>query len=117
VQPLGSQDVSFHQVVERAQGMDAGADLVGERRQAEIDTLTGVSIGLAVQRLMLTELLEQHHGEEVRPKKATGCRVERRRRLADLLAFTARDLFANRLDDLPLPRDHLQRLGDVLTQL
>ena len=43
--------------------------------------------------------------------------MERRRRLADLLAVAAGELLADVLDHLPLPRDHLQRLGDVLAQL
>src|SRR4029077_19635506 len=36
--------------------------------------------------------------------------------LADLLTIAARELLADMLDHLPLPRDHLQRLGDVLAQ-
>jgi hypothetical protein len=43
--------------------------------------------------------------------------VERRRRLAYLLAVPAGELLADVLDHLPLPRDHLQRLGDILAQL
>src|SRR6266550_6985603 len=39
------------------------------------------------------------------------------RRLADLLAVAAGKLLAHMLDHLPLPRDHLQRLGDILAQL
>src|SRR3954470_18249241 len=42
--------------------------------------------------------------------------MKRRRRLADLLAVAASKLLADVLDHLPSPRDHLQRLGDVLTQ-
>ena len=43
--------------------------------------------------------------------------MERRRRLADLLAIAAGKLLANVLDHLPLPRNALQRLADVLAQL
>ena len=43
--------------------------------------------------------------------------MERRRRLADLLAVPAGELLADMLDHLPLARDHLQRLGDILAQL
>src|SRR5438105_13118001 len=42
--------------------------------------------------------------------------MERRRSLADLLAIAAGELFTDVLDYLPLPRDHLQSLGDVLAQ-
>src|SRR5439155_6874892 len=43
--------------------------------------------------------------------------MERRRSLADLLAVAAGELLADMLDHLPLPWDHLQRLGDILAQL
>jgi len=43
--------------------------------------------------------------------------MERRRRLADLLARAASELLADGLDHLPLPRDDLERLGDVLAHL
>ncbi len=34
-----------------------------------------------------------------------------------MVALPAGELLPHRLDHLPLPRDHLQRLGDVFTQL
>jgi hypothetical protein len=43
--------------------------------------------------------------------------VERRRRLADRLAAPAGELLAHVLHDLPLARDHLERLADVLAEL
>lgn len=46
-----------------------------------------------------------------------GDRMKRCRRLGDPLARPAAELFAHRLDHLPLPGDHLQRLGDVLAKL
>lgn len=42
--------------------------------------------------------------------------MERGGRLADLLAVPAGELLAHTLDDLPLAGDHLQRLGDILTE-
>lgn len=66
---------------------------------------------------MLPELLEQDHRQKVRSGKATRRHMEGCRRLRDLLARPARELFAHRLDDLPLARDHLQRLGDIFAQL
>ena len=65
---------------------------------------------------MLAELLEQDHRQQARPGPAAGDHMERRRRLADLLAVAAGELLADVLDHLP-GRDHLQRLGDVLAQL
>ncbi len=43
--------------------------------------------------------------------------MERRGGLADLLAVPAGELLAHVLDHLPLARDHLYRLGDVLAKL
>jgi hypothetical protein len=58
VQPLRRHDMGFDQGVERCQRGGAGADLVGQRREAEIDALAGVALGLPVQRLVLAELLK-----------------------------------------------------------
>ena len=102
---------------ERRQHRAAGADLVGQGRQAERHALPGVAFGLAVERLMLPVLLEQDHRQQARAGPAAGDHMERRRRLADLLAVAAGELLADVLDHLPLPRDHLQRLGDILAQL
>ena len=70
VQPLGGQDVALDQRMQRLQGRRAGADLVGQRRHAQIDALPGVALALPVQRLMLAELLEQDRGQQVRSGKA-----------------------------------------------
>ena len=61
---------------------------------------------------MLAELGVQDHRQQARPGAAAGDDVERRRRLGDRLARPAGELLPHRLDHLPLPRDHLQRLGD-----
>src|SRR3546814_12591000 len=66
---------------------------------------------------MLAELLEQQHGEEAWASPAARHDMERRWRLGDRLAIPAGELLAHGLDDLPLARDHLERLGDVLAQL
>ena len=66
---------------------------------------------------MLAELLEQDHGQQVRPGKAARCDMEWRRRLRNLLALPAGELLAHRLDYLPLPWDHLQCFGDILPEL
>src|SRR5713226_623968 len=66
---------------------------------------------------MLSVLLEQDHRQKAWTGPAPGGHMERRRSLADLLAVAAGELLADMLDHLPLPRDHLQRLGDVLAQL
>src|ERR1700732_3980454 len=66
---------------------------------------------------MLPVLLEQDHRQQARARPAAGDHVKRRRRLADLLAVAASELLADVLDHLPLPRDHLQRLGNILAPL
>lgn len=101
----------------RPQDRGAGSDLVGEFREAEIDTLTGIAFALPVQWLMLTELFEQDHRQKAWPGKATRRHMERGRRLGDLLAFAAGELLAHGLDDFPLARDYFQRVGDILAKL
>ena len=66
---------------------------------------------------MLAELLEQDHRQQAGTGPAARHDVERRRRLGDALAVPARELLAHVLDHLPLARDDLQRLGDVLAEL
>ena len=46
-------DVALDQRMKRLQGRCAGADLVGQRRHAQIDAFAPVAFALAVQRLML----------------------------------------------------------------
>src|SRR3954447_3184806 len=65
---------------------------------------------------MLPVLLEQDHRQQARPGPAARDHMKGRRRLADLLAIAASKLLSDMLDHLPLPRDHLQRLGDVLAK-
>lgn len=48
----------------RLQNECAGADLIGERRHAQIDAFAGIPFARPVQRLMLTELLEQDHRQK-----------------------------------------------------
>src|SRR5579872_518035 len=66
---------------------------------------------------MLTELLEHDHGEQARAGPSPCNGMERRWRLADLLAVTAGELLPHRLDHLPLARHHFQRPRHVLAEL
>jgi hypothetical protein len=61
--PLGGEHVGADEIVERPQRHAAGANPVGQRRQAEVDPFTRVALALPVERLMLAVLLEQDHGE------------------------------------------------------
>src|SRR5690242_14648524 len=65
---------------------------------------------------MLSVLLEQDHRQQAWPGPAARDHMKGGRCLADLLAVAASKLLSNMLDHLPAPRDHLQRLGDVLAQ-
>ena len=106
-----------NQLVQRAQRKRARPHLVGQRREAELHTLAGVAFALAVQRLMLSVLLIDDGGEQIRTRPAPWGRVVRRRRLGELLALAAGELLAHRLNHLPLARNHLQRLRHVLAHL
>ena len=117
MQTLGGENMALDAPEQRLQHGAASPDLIGESRQAERHSFPSVAFGLTVQRLVLPELLKQQHGEEMRPGPAARRDVERRRRLADLLAIPAGHLLAHMLDHLPLARDHLQRLGDGLAEL
>jgi hypothetical protein len=117
VQPRGGEHMGVDQCHQRRQAGGAGADPVGDGRDAELDALAGVGLAQPVQRQVLAELGLQDHRQELRAGAAAGDRMEGRRRLGDGLAGAAGELLADGLDDLPLPGHDLQRLGDVLAQL
>jgi hypothetical protein len=117
VEPLGRQDMRFDQSVERHRREHAGPDLVGQRRNAEIDVLAFEASALAVQRNVLPELVEQDRRQKLRADEAARSGMERRRGLGNRFAVATGELLAHRLDHLPLARDHFQRLGDVLAEL
>lgn len=70
---------------DRLQRHRAGSDLVGERRQAEVDAFAGIALGLPVQRLMLPELLEEDDGQKVRSRPDGSRRRDTALRLQRLL--------------------------------
>ena len=78
---LAGEDVCADAVIQGAKEHRAAANLVGQCRDAEIDALTGIALVLAVQRLMLPVLLEQHHREHARAGKAPRQHVEGSRSL------------------------------------
>ncbi len=79
----------------------AGADLVGQGRQARIDAFAGMALGLAVQRLMLPArhdpwtngaqwlALEQDRRQQVRTGPPPRGGMEGRRGLRNLLTSSA----------------------------
>ena len=65
----------------------------------------------------LPNLPWKNHREQAGAGAPAGDRIERCRWLRDGLANTAGELLPYRLDDLPLARNHFERLGDILTEL
>jgi hypothetical protein len=117
MQAFGRHDMRRDQIMKRLEQLSHGPDLIGERGEAEVHPLAGISLGLAVQRLMLAELFEHDHRQQARPGPTARRRMERRRGLRDLLAVAAGELFPDGLDHLPLPRHHFERFGDVFAHL
>lgn len=116
MQSQGGEDMRFDQPMERHQRESRSTYLIGERRGAKWHALTGETVCLPFEWLVLAILLEQQHRQEAGPRPATRYDVERCWRLRDLLAVPAREFLAHRLDDLPRARDHFQRLGHILAE-
>src|SRR5262249_42379928 len=66
MQPLGGKNMALDQRMKRLQNRRTSTDLVGQCRQAQVDALSPVTLALAIQRLVLPELLEQDHGQQLR---------------------------------------------------
>ena len=64
MQSFGGEDMRFQTPEERFEHGAAGSNLVGQGRQAERHAFLGIAFGLAVERLMLPELLEQNHRQK-----------------------------------------------------
>jgi hypothetical protein len=76
MQPISLEHMRFDQIDQRPEHHRAGADQVGQGRQAEVDTLFGVTLALAIERLVHALLLEQDHGEQARAGKAARDHME-----------------------------------------
>ena len=117
MQALGRHDMSFHKAKERIERRADRAHRVGHGRQRDRHAFQGITLGLTVQRLVLTELLEHDHRQEARPRPSPRDDMERRRRLRDLLAIAAGELLPHRLDHLPLTGLRFQRARHILAEL
>ena len=62
---LGSEHMAFDQVEERHDGEGPVADLVGQRRQRQVDPLALEARTLAVERDMHAELVEQDRRQQL----------------------------------------------------
>src|SRR5690349_1648116 len=114
---LGREHMALEQVEERHHGECPVADLIGQRRQRQVDPLAPEARTLAVERDMHAELVEQDRRQQLWADEAARSGMERRGRLADLLAIAAGELLAYRLDQLEAARDLLQSPGHILTDL
>jgi len=81
MQPLGGEHGALDLRKERLKRDRTGADLVGQRRHAQIATFPPVALALTVQRPTLPEPPEQDHGQQVGAGKAARRHVEGCRRL------------------------------------
>src|SRR5258708_19704596 len=101
MQALGRHDMVFHKTSERIERRADRPHGVGHGRQRDRRAFQSVALGLAVQGLMLTELLEHDHGQEAGSPPSPRDDMERRRRLRDLFAVAAGVLLPLRLDHFP----------------
>ena len=87
---------------EAAAGPGAGADLVGERRHAQIDAFAPVAFALAVEGLMLAELLNRIMASRFGPAKPRGVTWKGAGGCVIFSQSRHENFFPHRLDDLPL---------------
>ena len=117
MQAVGISHVGLDQGMDRLQRDSRVPDQIRQCGQAQLDAFPGKPFSLPVQRLVLTIFLKGDHGDQAGPGPSTRDRMKRGWWLADLFASPTSELLAHGLDHLPLPRDHLQSLGDILAHL
>ena len=115
--PLGGEDMRLDQLIKRLERRCTGTDMIGHGRYRKLDPLARILLALPVERLVVGILLHQHHRQQARAGKPARHRVEGSRRLADRLARPAGELLPHMLGHEPLPRDDVERLGDILANL
>ena len=64
---VGRQHVGADELGERHQDGGAGADMIGQGRQRQVDAFTRVGLALAIERLVQRELGVQDHRQQARP--------------------------------------------------
>jgi SAM-dependent methyltransferase len=116
MKPLGHHDIGFDQAKQRIKRRADRSHGICHSRQRNRHTFESITVCLAVQGLMLAELLEHDHGQQARTGPSSCDRMEWRWRLANLLTVAARELLPNRLDHFPLARHHFQRPGHVFAE-
>ena len=104
MEAFGCHDMSFDKTKERIERRADRPHGVGHGRQRDRHAFQRIAFSLAVQRLMLTELLEHDHRQQAWASPTSCNGMERCRRLADLLTVAAAELLPYRLDHFPLTR-------------
>src|SRR5580692_2219617 len=108
------RELEDHGVIERR---PRGADMIRHRRDRELNALACKLLALPVERLMIGIFVDQDHRQQAWPGEAACDRMEGSGRLTDLLARAAAELLPYMLGHKPLPRHHIERLGDVFADL
>ena len=117
MEAVAAHDMLADQFGQRRQGRGAGADPIGQGRDAEIEPFTPEALGLTVQGLVIAIFAIENHRQQAGPGPAAQDRMKRRRLLGDLFTGPAAELLAHGLDYLVAARDDFQRLGDILADL
>ena len=73
---LGSEHMALDQVEERHHGEGPVTDLIGQRRQRQVDPLALEARALAVERDMHAELVEQDRRQQLRADEAARRGIE-----------------------------------------
>jgi hypothetical protein len=79
MQPFRREDMRLNRSIERHDRESRRADLIGQRRDREIDAHAFGPLALSVHRNVLPKLIEQNRRQELRPDEAAGRRMERAR--------------------------------------
>lgn len=89
---IAAQHMHSQRIDQRSQQRTGLPNPVGQRRTIELNALTRVNLGLAMQRKVVTVFRHQHVRQEPGTRKPAGDRSVRRRRLHDPLARCAAEL-------------------------
>ena len=92
---LGREHMTLDQLEQRHEGEGSVADLVGQRRQRQVDPLGPKTHALAIERDMHAELVEQDRRQQLRADEAARRGMERRG-ISSSVLVTSSPTFASR---------------------
>jgi hypothetical protein len=114
---LGREGMGADRLDQRHQCGRRGAHPLGQCRHIEINSFPRMDVALPIERQMQAILGEQDVGEQFGASAPERDRVRRGGRLADCFTNPTGELLRHVLDDCPLARNQLQRLGYILADL